>query len=97
VRRVFVMENCEDLLPVWLRFIRGVVDSEDLPLNVSRETLQDNKIIRVMQKQVVNHCLSMLEELAEQRPDDYVNCWKAFGAVLKEGLHFAPEHSVRLA
>ena len=97
VRRVFVMENCEDLLPVWLRFIRGVVDSEDLPLNVSRETLQDNKIIRVMQKQVVNHGLSMLEELAEQRPDDYVKCWKAFGAVLKEGLHFAPEHSERLA
>ena len=97
VRRVFVMDDCEDLLPVWLRFVKGVVDSEDLPLNVSRETLQDNKVVRVMQKQVVSNCLAMLEELAEQRPDDYIKCWKAFGAVLKEGLHFAPEHSERLA
>ncbi len=97
VRRVFVMDDCQDLLPVWLRFIKGVVDSEDLPLNVSRETLQDNKIVKVMQKQVVNNCLSMLEDLAKDKTDDYLKTWKSFGAVLKEGFHFAPEHRDRLA
>lgn len=97
VRRVFVMDDCQDLLPVWLRFIKGVVDSEDLPLNVSRETLQDNKIIKVMQKQVVNNCLSMLEELANDKNDDYLAMWKSFGAVLKEGFHFSAEHRDRLA
>lgn len=97
VRRVFVMDDCQDLLPVWLRFVKGVVDSEDLPLNVSRETLQDNKIVKIMQKQVVNNCLSMLEELAKEKNDDYLKTWKSFGAVLKEGFHFAPEHKDRLA
>lgn len=97
VKRVFVMDDCQDLLPVWLRFIKGVVDSEDLPLNVSRETLQDNKTVKIMQKQVVNNCLSMLEELAKDKNDEYLTCWKSFGAVLKEGFHFAPEHCERLA
>ncbi len=97
VRRVFVMDDCQDLLPVWLRFIKGVVDSEDLPLNVSRETLQDNKIVKIMQKQVVNNCLSMLEDLANEKKDDYLKTWKSFGAVLKEGFHFSPEHRDRLA
>lgn len=97
VKRVFVMDDCQDLLPVWLRFIKGVVDSEDLPLNVSRETLQDNKIVKVMQKQVVNNCLSMLEDLAKEDNDAYLKTWKSFGAVLKEGLHFAPEYSERLS
>jgi molecular chaperone HtpG len=91
------MDDCQDLLPVWLRFIKGVVDSEDLPLNVSRETLQDNKIVKIMQKQVVNNCLSMLEDLASEKKDDYLKTWKSFGAVLKEGFHFAPEHRDRLA
>lgn len=97
VRRVFVMDDCQDLLPVWLRFIKGVVDSEDLPLNVSRETLQDNKIVKIMQKQVVNNCLSMLEDLAKEKNEDYLKTWKSFGAVLKEGFHFAPEHKDRLS
>lgn len=97
VRRVFVMDDCQDLLPVWLRFIKGVVDSEDLPLNVSRETLQDNKIVKIMQKQVVNNCLSMLEDLAKEKNEEYLKTWKSFGAVLKEGFHFSPEHRERLA
>lgn len=97
VRRVFVMDDCQDLLPVWLRFIKGVVDSEDLPLNVSRETLQDNKIVKIMQKQVVNNCLTMLEDLAKEDNEAYLKTWKSFGAVLKEGLHFAPEHAERLS
>ncbi len=97
VRRVFVMDDCQDLLPVWLRFIKGVVDSEDLPLNVSRETLQDNKIVKVMQKQVVNNCLTMLEDLANEKKEDYLKTWKSFGAVMKEGFHFSPEHRDRLA
>ncbi len=97
VRRVLVMEACEELLPKWLRFIKGVVDSEDLPLNVSRETLQDSRIVRTIRKQVVNHGLSMLEELANDRPNDYKSFWESFGPVLKEGLHFDPEEKTRIA
>jgi molecular chaperone HtpG len=97
VRRVLVMEACEELLPKWLRFIKGVVDSEDLPLNVSRETLQDSRIVRTIRKQVVNHALSMLEELANDRASDYAAFWESFGPVLKEGLHFDPDEKTRIA
>jgi molecular chaperone HtpG len=83
-------------LPRWLRFVRGVVDSEDLPLNVSREILQDSKLVRVMRKQVVKHALDLLEEIADKRPDDYKELWKSYGAVLKEGVHFDPEYKERL-
>jgi molecular chaperone HtpG len=96
VRRVLVMESCEELLPRWLRFVRGVVDSEDLPLNVSREVLQDSKIVRVIRKQVQNQVLDLLGELASERPADYQKFWGVFGSVLKEGLHFDPELSERL-
>lgn len=97
VRRVFVMDDCEELLPTYLRFVKGIVDSEDLPLNVSRETLQDNRIVRTMRKQVINHCLAMIEELEKERPDDFAKFTKAFGAVLKEGLYFADEFKDRIA
>ena len=97
VKRVFIMDNCEDLLPRWLRFLRGVVDSEDLPLNVSRELLQDSRAVRVIKKSIVKHALDMLEECAEQRPDDYVLLWRAYGSILKEGLHFEIEHKERIA
>lgn len=97
VRRVLVMENSEELLPKWLRFLRGVVDSEDLPLNVSRETLQDSRVVRTIRKQVTQHALTMLEQLATERPEDYRRTWEAFGAVLKEGLHFDPEERERLS
>jgi molecular chaperone HtpG len=96
VKRVFIMDDCKELLPRWLRFVRGVVDSEDLPLNVSREILQDSKLVRVMKKQVVKHALDMLDEIAEKRPDDYKQVWKNYGAVLKEGVHFDPEYKERL-
>ena len=97
VRRVLVMEACEELLPKWLRFVKGVVDSEDMPLNVSRETLQDSRIVRTIRKQVINHSLSMLEELAKDRRSDYVAFWNSFGPVVKEGLHFDPEEKTRIA
>ena len=97
VKRVFIMDDCKELLPRWLRFVRGVVDSEDLPLNVSREILQDSKLVRIIRKQVVKHVLDMMEELAEKRAEDYATFWKNYGAVLKEGLHFDPEYKDRLA
>ncbi len=96
VRRVFVMDNCEELVPRWLRFVRGVIDSEDLPLNVSRELLQDSRAVRIIRKQVINQTLDLLDELAKDRPDDYEKLWGSFGVVLKEGLHFDPEYKDRL-
>jgi len=89
------MDDCEELLPKWLRFVRGVIDSEDLPLNVSREILQDSAAVRVIRKQVVKRALEMIEELAEG--ETYDAFWKAFGPVLKEGLHFEPEQKTRIA
>jgi len=97
VRRILAMESCEELLPKWLRFVKGVVDSEDLPLNVSRETLQDSKAIRVIRKQVVQNVLAMLEELKNEKAPDYFSFFKSFGAVLKEGFYFEPEFQDRLA
>ncbi len=97
VRRVFVMDDCAELLPNFLRFIRGVIDSEDLPLNVSREILQDSKLVRVIKKQVVNHSLSMIEDLAGKDSTVFAKFWSDFGAVIKEGLHFESEHRERIA
>jgi molecular chaperone HtpG len=97
VRRVFVMDDCAELLPNFLRFVRGVVDSEDLPLNVSREILQDSKLVRVIRKQVVNHSLSMIEDLAGKDAEVFAKFWSDFGAVIKEGLHFESEHRERIA
>jgi molecular chaperone HtpG len=97
VKRVFIMDDCKELLPRWLRFVRGVVDSEDLPLNVSREILQDSKLVRAIKKQVVKQLLDGFDELAATRPDDYKSFWTSFGAVLKEGVHFDPEYKDRLA
>lgn len=95
VKRVFIMDDCEELLPKWLRFVRGIVDSEDLPLNVSREMLQDSRIVRTIRKQVVKRALSMIESLVET--DAYAAFWESYGSVLKEGLHFEPEYKDKLA
>ncbi len=97
VQRVLIMENSEELLPKWLRFLRGVVDSEDLPLNVSREMLQDSRAVRTIKKQVVNNALTMLEELERDKAEEYASFWESFGAVLKEGLHFDPDEKDRIA
>jgi molecular chaperone HtpG len=97
VRRVFVMDDCAELLPNFLRFVRGVIDSEDLPLNVSREILQDSKLVRVIKKQVVNHSLAMIEELSSKDADVFAKFWTDFGAVIKEGIHFESEHRDRIA
>lgn len=96
VKRVFITEDCKELIPEYLRFIKGVVDSEDLPLNISRETLQDNPRIRKIQKAVVGKIYAKLEELASNEPEKYRSFWKEFGPVLKEGLHADPDNKEKL-
>jgi molecular chaperone HtpG len=86
VRRVFITDDA-DLLPGYLRFIRGVVDSEDLPLNISREMLQNNPQLAQIRKAVATRVLSELESLAEKDPENFAKIWEAFGAVLKEGIY----------
>ena len=86
VRRVFIMDDAEQLMPVYLRFVKGVVDSADLPLNVSREILQESRDVRAIREGCTKRVLSMLEDMAENRTDDYAAFWREFGQVLKEGL-----------
>jgi len=87
VRKVFITDECEGLVPPWLRFLKGVVDSEDLPLNVSREMLQSNPVVAKISKGLVKRVLSELAKKAEKAPDDYATFWEAFGPVLKEGIY----------
>ena len=86
VRRVFIMDDAEQLLPAYLRFVRGVVDSNDLPLNVSREILQESRDVEVIRKGCVHKVLGLLEDLAENQKEKYTTFWKEFGRVLKEGV-----------
>jgi len=90
VRRVFITDDAE-LLPPYLRFMRGVIDSEDMPLNISREMLQNNEIVRSIRKAVTNRVLSELKKTAEKDPDNYLAIWENFGSVMKEGLYEDPE------
>ena len=87
VRRVFITDDCEALLPSYLRFVRGVVDTEDLPLNVSRELLQDSPILAKIGSAVVKRVLRELEKRADKKPGEYAEFWANFGAVLKEGIY----------
>lgn len=86
VRRVFIMDDAEQLMPSYLRFVRGVVDSNDLPLNVSREILQHNRMIDTMRNNAVKKVLGLLTDLAANKPEKYETFWNEFGRVLKEGL-----------
>ncbi|WP_434382831.1 molecular chaperone HtpG [Melittangium boletus] len=96
VKRVLIMDNCEEMLPQWLRFVRGVVDSDDLPLNVSRELLQDSAVVSGIRKHVTKKTLDMLEKLAKDKPEDYRTFWQAFGPVLKEGLAMDVEYREKI-
>jgi len=97
VRRVFIMDDAEQLLPAYLRFTRGVVDSADLPLNVSREILQESRDVKAIREGCAKRVLSLLEDLAQNRPDDYLVFWKEFGVVLKEGIGEDPPQAERIA
>ena len=88
VKRVFITDKCEELIPDYLRFVKGVVDSSDLPLNVSREVLQEDVQIKRIQKGLVSKVLATLTEVKEKAFDEYVAFWKEFGQVIKEGIHF---------
>jgi len=96
VRRVFIMDDAEQLLPEYLRFVRGVIDSNDLPLNVSREMLQRDKFIDAIRTASIKRILGVLENLASKKPEKYADFWKEFGAVLKEGVMSDYEYRDRI-
>jgi molecular chaperone HtpG len=97
VKRVFIMDKAAELLPSWLRFMRGLVDTDDLPLNVSRELLQNNRTVEKIKSALVKRSLDLLEEIAADKPAEYAEFWKTFGAVLKEGVIEDPAQKERIA
>jgi len=96
VKRIFIMDNCEALLPRYLRFAKGVVESNDLPLNVSREILQEDVIIKKIEKSVTTKILSELKSMMKKSEDDYLNFYREFGKVLKEGIEVDPTNKDKI-
>lgn len=95
-RRVFIMDECRELMPEYLRFVRGLVDSPDLPLNVSRESIQEDRLLMAMRRQLTRRVLAELGERLEADRAAYEGFWEAFGPVLKEGFHYEPAQAPRL-